>query len=392
MSDLVPPGERVVLRLRPHPVFIILTSLGWIAGLALLALAIAWVGGIMGLPRTALIVWTLAALAAAKVLWQALQWLSRDYVLTENRAAGAAGVIQRFRSDLPLARVQHLTMYRSLGERLTGVGTIGFATAGTGLVEMYWVMVDKPNQVLAAARDALDRAQGRSPSLPRRGGGGPLNAPLLPRNSAGPIPLIGLAGGIGAGKSEAARILAELGCVVVDSDAEARAVMQRPEVAGELVRWWGRDILDNSGLPDRRRIADIVFKNPDERRRLEALIHPLVRVVRAERRAAARASGARAVIVDAPLLFEAGVDRESDAVIFIDTPRETRLARLAARGWDEAELARREAVQLPLDEKRRRSTRVVENNGTPNALRSALSAALEDLLKTRPVAPPPLGC
>jgi dephospho-CoA kinase len=371
MSTLVPAGERVILRLRPPPVVVLLTSLGWITELALRAVAVDRVGGIMGLPYTGTIVLVLLAAAAAKVVWPALQWLSRDYVLTENRAAGAAGVIQRFRSDLPLARIQHLTMYRSLGERLTGVGTIGFATAGTGLVEMYWVMVNRPNDVLSAAREAIDRAQGRGPR---------------------PIPMIGLAGGIGAGKSEAAIILRELGCDVVDSDKEARAVMQRPEVRDELVKWWGPSILDPLEGFDRRRIADIVFKDPEQRKRLESLVHPLVRVVRAERRAAAEATGARAVIVDAPLLFEAGVDRECDAVIFIDAPRETRLSRLAARGWDEAELDRREAVQLPLEEKRRRSTRVVENAGTSQQLRAALSAALEDLLKNRAVAPPPPGC
>ncbi|MCC6660203.1 MAG: dephospho-CoA kinase [Phycisphaerales bacterium] len=371
MNRLAPPGERVILRIRPHPVYILLTSLGWLVAVALLAAAAVWAGRSFGITYTGRIVTALAALAIVKLIWQTLQWGSRDYVLTENRAAGMLGVIRRYRSDLPLARLQHLTMYRSLGERLTGVGTIGFATAGTAFVEMYWVMVNRPSDVLAAARDAMDRAQGRA---------------------ARPLPLIGLAGGIGAGKSEAARILGELGCAVVDSDAEARAVMQRPGVRDELVRWWGSEILDADGLPDRRRVADIVFRDSAQRRRLEALVHPLVRIVRDERRAAAAVAGARAVIIDAPLLFEAGVDRECDAVLFIDSPRELRLARITARGWDEAELNRREAVQLTLDEKRRRSTHVVRNSGSPAQLRDDLAAALESVLRTMPVAASPAGC
>ena len=84
---------------------------------------------------------------------------------------------------------------------------------------------------------------------------------------------------------------------------------------------------------------------------------------------------------DAPLLFEVGLERECDAVIFVDAPRELRLARVrATRGWDDAELARREASQLPLDEKRRRSTDVVENSGDPAALRRAVERVLAAII------------
>ena len=87
--------------------------------------------------------------------------------------------------------------------------------------------------------------------------------------------------------------------------------------------------------------------------------------------------GVGIVVIDAPLLFEAGVDRECDEVWFIDAPREQRLARVkASRGWDEAELDRREGAQLQADEKRRRSTRVIVNDGDEGALIAQVRVAL----------------
>ena len=88
-------------------------------------------------------------------------------------------------------------------------------------------------------------------------------------------------------------------------------------------------------------------------------------------------AGARAVIVDAPLLFEAGVDAECDCVVFVDAPREQRLERVRqTRGWDEPELSRREASQLPLDEKRRRSQHIVDNSGKLGGIQTQVAKIL----------------
>jgi dephospho-CoA kinase len=176
-------------------------------------------------------------------------------------------------------------------------------------------------------------------------------------------PIIGITGGIGAGKTAVANILRELGCVVADSDAMARAALQDPAIRSELVAWWGRTILREDGTVDRSRIASIVFADPHERKRLESLVHPWIEL---RRRALFDDAppGAPALVIDAPLLVEAGLDEECDAVIYVDAPRSTRLKRLFDRSkWDEAELLRREESQLPLDEKRRRSDHVVVNTG-----------------------------
>ncbi|MDY7107947.1 MAG: dephospho-CoA kinase [Planctomycetota bacterium] len=175
--------------------------------------------------------------------------------------------------------------------------------------------------------------------------------------------MIGLAGGIGSGKSAVADILADLGCVVAHSDEMARAALRDPDIRAQLVQWWGNDILDDEGEIDRRAVAHIVFADAGQRRRLEGLTHPWIEARRAEQFAAA-APDAPALVIDAPLLFEAGLEEACDAVLFVDTPRQTRLTRLrAARGWEEADLKRREDSQLPLDVKRSRADYVIQNDG-----------------------------
>lgn len=178
---------------------------------------------------------------------------------------------------------------------------------------------------------------------------------------SGRPPVIGLAGGIGAGKSQVAATLAELGCLVSDSDADARAVFAEPSVIETLRSWWGDEVVADDGTIERSEVARRVFADPEQRIRLEELVHPAIHARRRARFEAA-GPGTRALVIDAPLLFEAGLDAECDAILFVDAPREVRLERVRRhRGWDEAELERREAAQWPVDRKRERADAVVEN-------------------------------
>ena len=193
-------------------------------------------------------------------------------------------------------------------------------------------------------------------------------------------PVIGLCGGIGAGKSAVAEILAELGCVVSDSDREAAEVLAEPDVVETLRAWWGDGVLEANGRPNRAVVAGKVFGDAQERNRLESLVHPRIHA-RREARFAAASSETVAFVIDAPLLFEAGLDAECDAVLFVDAGRETRLDRLrSGRGWSEAELDRREAAQMPLSEKRSRATRVVRNETDRTTLREEVGSALASVL------------
>ena len=193
-------------------------------------------------------------------------------------------------------------------------------------------------------------------------------------------PIIGIVGGIGSGKSTVARALAAAGCVVSDSDALARAAFEDAEIVGRLTARWGPEILSADGRVDRRAVARIVFGDPDERRWLEAQTHPWIEA-RRQRAFDEAPADAPALVIDAPLLLEAGLDRICTHILFVDTPRAVRLERVReTRGWDEAELARREESQLPLDEKRRRADYVVRNDKDPASLHEQIRSILHTLL------------
>ena len=193
-------------------------------------------------------------------------------------------------------------------------------------------------------------------------------------------PTIGIAGGIGSGKSTVARILARLGCEVCISDDTARTVLEAPEVRAAVIARAGAGVRAPDGSIDRSALGRALFADPALRADVERIMHPRIEARRRAQFAAAPLS-TRAFIIDAPLLFEVGLERECDAVLFVDSPRELRLARVrATRGWDDAELARREASQIPPEEKRRRSTDLVTNTGDPAALESAVAAALEAII------------
>ncbi|HEX8914053.1 MAG TPA: dephospho-CoA kinase [Humisphaera sp.] len=177
------------------------------------------------------------------------------------------------------------------------------------------------------------------------------------------VPIIGIAGGVGSGKSHVARLFGQLGCVVIDSDAQVTEAYALPEVREAIRQWWGDAVLLPDGRVDRRAIAARVFASREERARLEALIHPVVARLRDEKmHAAVTPVTPVAFVWDTPLLFETGLAAACDAVVFVDTPRAARVARVrATREWDEAELDRRENSQWPLDKKRALSHHVLTN-------------------------------
>jgi dephospho-CoA kinase len=364
-SRFVPEGERVLLRLKPHPLFILLVPLGIIAGSLVLAGVGVWALSALGGRASARIVWLgVVALVALRLLWQALEWWARDYTLTDRRVLRVGGVLRRYVTDIPLSRLQHVTVFQTIRERVFGLGTVGFATAGTGVVEAYWVMVARPRAIVQRVREAA-------------------GAPPSDRATA-PILTIGLSGAIGAGKSTVAAALADLGCVVSDSDRLAKEALDRDDVRRRLVEWWGEGVLGEDGRVDRRALADIVFADEGRRRRLEGLTHPIVHELREAARERARAAGARALVIDAPLLFEAGVDRECDAIIFVDAPEDRRRAWLRERrGWTDQEIDRRAGAQMPLKDKRARSDHVLVNDADEATLRRRAGELLARIERDR---------
>jgi dephospho-CoA kinase len=204
--------------------------------------------------------------------------------------------------------------------------------------------------------------------------------PILPRMdpSAQPFrPVIGIVGGIGSGKSAVARAFAALGCEVCVSDDLARKVLGEPDVVARIAAAAGPGVVAADGAIDRAALARAIFASAEVRRAVEAAMHPRIEALRRAQFAAAPPSTV-AFVIDAPLLLEVGLDRECDAVVFVDAPEALRRARVAeSRGWTAGELSRREAAQLPLDEKRRRATDTVVNDGDPSQLDARIAVVLK---------------
>jgi len=180
---------------------------------------------------------------------------------------------------------------------------------------------------------------------------------------------IGLTGGLASGKSAVARLLAARGAAVFDADELVRD-LYRP---GGAADWAARDlfgdaVLDDDGQVDRERIAQIVFQDAAKRRALEARIHPLVREERERRFAQAAWAGAKVVVCEATLLFEAGTESEYDRVLLVTAPAEERIRRWVAKGGGEEDARRRIAAQLPPEEAAKRAHETIVNAASPEDL------------------------
>ena len=147
---------------------------------------------------------------------------------------------------------------------------------------------------------------------------------------------IGLTGGIGSGKSTAAKVLAQLGAAVIDADAMARSVTAPggPAIA-PLRAAFGEAVLDAQGGLDRQRMRELAFTDAQVKKQLEAIVHPLVKQAIDQEAQSALAAGARVLVFDIPLLVESGRWRSQvDGVLVIDCSTETQIARVQARnGW-----------------------------------------------------------
>ncbi len=178
------------------------------------------------------------------------------------------------------------------------------------------------------------------------------------------IPVVGILGGIGSGKSTVAASFAGLGCRIVDADVLAHEVLDEPAVAGVLADRWGDDILDASGLPDRVIIGKKVFNAPEELAFLNGHIHPRVLERAAAVIEACQAdSNACGIVLDMPLLLEVGWEKKCDFLVFVDCSEEKRAERIAKNGkFDIEQLKKRENFQISLDNKKEKAHYVLDNN------------------------------
>lgn len=185
------------------------------------------------------------------------------------------------------------------------------------------------------------------------------------------VRIIGLTGGIASGKSSVASIFEELGVPVVDADQLAReAVLPGSRSLVRIAGIFGDDVVAADGTLDRKRLGNLVFGDPEKRRRLEGILHPEIRRLGEERIAREIAAGHRLLVYMAPLLIEAGAVDRVDEIWVVTVRPEIQLARLMARdGICREEAQRIIASQMSLDEKAAYGRVLIDNSGTPEETR-----------------------
>lgn len=181
--------------------------------------------------------------------------------------------------------------------------------------------------------------------------------------------VIGVTGGLGAGKSTVARLFGEHGAEVIDADTVAHAVMEPKKLAWrQVVKAFGRDILNTDETINRRWLAQKVFRDPRARAELEGIVHPQVlRHIRQQLRRLSRLRRGRnrdrvkAVVLDVPLLLETGSEALVDVVVVVTAPPKIQRQRLLGRGMSEADATARMAAQWDLKKKLAKAQHVIEN-------------------------------
>lgn len=190
-----------------------------------------------------------------------------------------------------------------------------------------------------------------------------------------PVRRIGLTGGIGSGKSTVARELVALGAVLVDTDAIARALTLAGGAAvPAIAEAFGATMIDGTGALDRDRMRALAFAEPDAKRRLEAILHPLIG---AEAQRQAAAAGDRCIVFDVPLLTESSHWRDRvERVLVVDCEEDTQVTRVMQRnGWTEDAVRRVIALQAPRERRRAIADAVIFNDGLdPQALGAEVRA------------------
>jgi dephospho-CoA kinase len=174
---------------------------------------------------------------------------------------------------------------------------------------------------------------------------------------------LGLSGGIGSGKSTVAKILTDLGAVVIDADVIAREVLEPGQIGYEnTILSFGESVLSESGSIDRKKLAELVFQNPVQLAKLEAIIHPAV----IDRVAQIRESlpETSTVVYDTPLMFEKQLQGQFDKVLIVSADIELRRSRLLERGLELNDINARMANQATDEQRESIADFVIQNNGS----------------------------
>jgi dephospho-CoA kinase len=190
---------------------------------------------------------------------------------------------------------------------------------------------------------------------------------------------VGLTGGLGAGKSTVASLLAEQGAVIIDADAIAREVVRAGTPGFDaVVARFGRDVVGSDGELDRTRLAEIVFADDRARDDLNGIVHP--RVAQRSAELMAEVPGGAVVVYDVPLLVESGLAGGFDVVVVVEADLATRLGRLEERGLPVAKAKARIATQATDQQRRAVADELLRNDGSKDELADQVRALWQRLV------------
>jgi len=190
---------------------------------------------------------------------------------------------------------------------------------------------------------------------------------------------IGVTGIIGSGKSTVSAMLGQTGITVIDLDKLAKEVSGSPAAKEGIRKTFGEEYVKEDGTIDKDRMKDLVFKDKARLTQLEAIMHPLIRGEMERRAIEEWERGARAVVIDGPLIFEKGMYRELSKVVVVSADIARIKERLIKRGMTSDDVERRMENQMPLAEKEKMADYVIYNNGTEDDLREELKILLEKI-------------
>jgi dephospho-CoA kinase len=196
-------------------------------------------------------------------------------------------------------------------------------------------------------------------------------------------PILGIIGGIGAGKSVVAAEFGKLGCAVIDADSLAHEVLQETATVQAVAARWGRELVNKKGQIDRSQLARHVFADTHALADLNALIHPSV-LQKTEKLLEQYQADTHvsAIVLDMPLLMEVGWDDRCDRVVFVKCDAPRRVERMEQKwGNRAAEIVKREKVQISLDRKETRADNVIINNSDFATLVKQVTEIFTDMIK-----------
>ena len=190
---------------------------------------------------------------------------------------------------------------------------------------------------------------------------------------------IGLTGSIGTGKSTVAKMFQELGAYVIDADKIVHELLKRKDVKEKIREAFG-DVFDSKGEVDRKKLASIVFNNPEKKKILENILHPLVfQEINRFFKEVEKKDPKAVAIAEVPLMIETGSYKNYDKIIVVYAPEELQLKRLLEKGMSKEEAIKRIKSQMPIDEKVKYADIVIENTSTLGDLRKKVEEVYKKL-------------